>query len=103
MVDASLLNNFCKKCQHRDGSLSRGILCGLTKNKPDFEQTCPDYVEDPDEAKRISRLETSSVKHQTRSEVGEGGNGCVNWLIWIGILVVINIILAACGSDWIVY
>lgn len=39
---------------------------------------------------------------QSGEPAGKGG-GAKGWLIWIGIIIVINIILQATGSGWIVY
>ena len=36
---------FCKNCVHRKNNLQKGILCGLTNEKPNFETFCKDYVE----------------------------------------------------------
>ncbi len=36
----------CKTCTHRDMDRERGMICGLTKEYPDFEGTCDLYEED---------------------------------------------------------
>ncbi|GLB52461.1 hypothetical protein NBRC110019_15010 [Neptunitalea chrysea] len=44
------LNNqyiYCKNCIHRDFNVSQGTLCGLTKEKPNFANTCPQFILDP--------------------------------------------------------
>jgi predicted nucleic acid-binding Zn ribbon protein len=33
----------CKKCSNQKFDRNQGIVCGLTGNKPTFEETCPDY------------------------------------------------------------
>ncbi|MBN1349543.1 DUF4190 domain-containing protein [candidate division KSB1 bacterium] len=43
---------FCERCQHYEYDVSRGILCGLTHEKPSFVDTCPDFMLDP--AKEVS-------------------------------------------------
>lgn len=35
--------NFCRKCNNQHMDMHRGLLCGLTNNKPDFEGTCANY------------------------------------------------------------
>jgi hypothetical protein len=45
----------CKTCDNRTVSRSEGMLCGLTQAKPTFTDTCPSYVEDPIQAKRMER------------------------------------------------
>lgn len=36
----------CRHCRNRKFDKARGLFCGLTDDKPQFEETCPDYVED---------------------------------------------------------
>ncbi|BDD03926.1 hypothetical protein HNQ88_004225 [Aureibacter tunicatorum] len=38
---------FCKKCQNRKMNVEQGLLCGLTNEKAAFENTCPDFKDDP--------------------------------------------------------
>lgn len=38
--------DFCKKCKKRKFDLNRGIICGLTNEKPTFENSCPDFEND---------------------------------------------------------
>ncbi len=34
---------FCKKCHNRRMDMSQGIVCSLTGNKPDFQDTCENF------------------------------------------------------------
>ena len=43
---------FCKVCKNRSFSSDVGIICGLTKRPPTFNETCVDYQED---VKQITR------------------------------------------------
>ena len=45
---------FCKTCQKREFDFNKGILCGLTHEFADFEESCPDYEQD----QKIQILET---------------------------------------------
>lgn len=36
----------CKKCKKRKLDLQKGIVCGLTDSKPEFEGTCPYFEKD---------------------------------------------------------
>lgn len=36
----------CKKCKKRKFDFQRGTVCGLTNEKPTFENTCPDFDSD---------------------------------------------------------
>ncbi len=41
----------CKRCQHYNFDLQKGILCGLTKEKPSFQNECKDFLLDPNKEK----------------------------------------------------
>ncbi len=36
----------CQQCKNRKMDLGKGLLCGLTNQFADFEETCPDFVDD---------------------------------------------------------
>ena len=38
--------DLCKKCTKRKFDLQQGIVCGLTSEKPAFEDSCPDFEAD---------------------------------------------------------
>ena len=31
----------CRLCNHQEVELKKGTICGLTNEKPDFQNTCP--------------------------------------------------------------
>jgi hypothetical protein len=37
----------CKQCTNRKMDLQKGLICGLTDQKAQFEDTCPDFNKDP--------------------------------------------------------
>lgn len=37
---------FCRKCIHQEKDLNRGILCGLTNEIANFQDTCTSFVEE---------------------------------------------------------
>lgn len=41
---------YCKRCFNRTYSQEKGILCGLTNAKPNFENECPDFDHDVERA-----------------------------------------------------
>ncbi|MGH1386093.1 hypothetical protein [Kordia sp.] len=45
---------FCKTCTNRSFSSSKGIVCGLTNEKPNFVLSCSDYERDIKEEKKIA-------------------------------------------------
>jgi hypothetical protein len=42
---------YCKLCQNQSFNFDRGMLCSLTNEKPEFNETCPDYLENKRERK----------------------------------------------------
>ena len=38
---------FCKLCENQKLDFERGFVCALTNDYPDFEDTCPNYIENP--------------------------------------------------------
>jgi hypothetical protein len=39
--------DLCKRCLHCERDIHRGILCGFTREKPEFDEKCPDFNLDP--------------------------------------------------------
>ncbi|MCC5916613.1 MAG: hypothetical protein JJU02_04725 [Cryomorphaceae bacterium] len=52
---------FCKTCKNRKLDLKKGLLCGLTNQYADFENTCKDFHEDTKEAERHLNLKLAST------------------------------------------
>jgi hypothetical protein len=50
---------YCKLCVNRSFDASQGIVCGLTKSKPTFENICPDYKRDESVPEEIDNRELS--------------------------------------------
>lgn len=59
---------FCKKCTHRKFNPEKGLLCGLTDEKPTFTGTCNDFSADQEVVDRL-HAQTSGVID--RPEVAE--------------------------------
>ena len=57
---------YCKTCQNRKFDMNTGIVCGLTDQKPQFEDKCADY--NIDEAEVKLQLEKQEI--QQREEQG---------------------------------
>lgn len=51
---------FCKKCERREFNRNVGIVCGLTKEKPNFMNACDSYIMDVKEAKKMYESEVKS-------------------------------------------
>ena len=51
---------FCSICKLRSFDASKGIICSLTQEKAEFLESCKDYKEDPEEAKKSSKTKQYS-------------------------------------------
>ena len=60
--------DICKICQNRSFSKAQGIVCGLTKEKPNFQDSCPDYLLDEDQKRRESRFNEAHNPKEVRKE-----------------------------------
>ena len=79
--------DLCKKCVNKSFHSSQGIVCGLTNEKPTFQLTCPDFVKDVKEERRLAE----------RAAVQDAGFGYEDtqqestpvWRIILGIIIFI--------------
>lgn len=81
--------DICKKCKKKKLDLKRGIVCGLTNEKPTFENSCPNF--DKDEAIKDLK-ETRLKRNEQRSKI-------VLSFIWI-VLVLEIFSLASSGLQY---
>lgn len=44
---------FCKKCEKKKLDLSVGVICSLTNEKPNFGESCKDFVVNQAEAQKM--------------------------------------------------
>jgi uncharacterized RDD family membrane protein YckC len=49
---------FCKFCMNQKISLKEGIICRITNQVADFQEVCPQYIEDSELKKRFERTNT---------------------------------------------
>jgi hypothetical protein len=57
--------DLCKKCQKRKFDLKQGIICGLTNEKPNFLNDCPEFVKD-DSVKEYKGLDLKSNEQRAK-------------------------------------
>ncbi|QHI38268.1 hypothetical protein IMCC3317_36580 [Kordia antarctica] len=82
---------FCKKCVNKSFSSSQGIICGLTNEKPTFQFTCPDFVKDVKEERRLA--ERAAVQDETHSYEDAQGSSTPVWKTILGIIIFIVAII----------
>ncbi len=54
--------NYCRVCENRKTDYERGIVCGLTDEKPTFEDSCPDFIIDEVNADRLADRDSNVKK-----------------------------------------
>ena len=87
----------CAMCQNRKMSMQKGIVCGLTGEKPQFEENCESYVLDENELEQQKarqeleqQEELSELKNPDENDGTLPGAG---WFKTIAILSLLNILL----------
>ena len=75
----------CKKCTKREFDFKQGIVCGLTNEKPDFEDSCPDFDRD------------ETVTAYTGLSIKPNGQRAKNAITLIWIVLVLEIVSFVSG------
>lgn len=50
---------YCQQCAHVKSNSPNGVLCGLTNEKPSFEEECDTFLVDPEIVKETKKGEKS--------------------------------------------
>ena len=58
---------YCRICENRKMNPAIGLACGLTNEKPAFEDKCPDFRIDQPEADRLVKLERDAKEEEETS------------------------------------
>ena len=77
----------CKVCKNRKFDPSCGIVCGLTNEKPNFEDECADHVADEHLVKQQELVAKATKDEQSLDGKMPGSN----WFLWIAGLSILNI------------
>ena len=88
--------DLCRKCKHRKFNMKIGTYCGLTGEKPDFDDNCPDF--ELDETVKLDETQEANV----RVEEYKGGElkpnekraEAVTILIWIVLICEVGLLVA---------
>jgi len=96
-------NQFCERCQHYDFDLQKGILCGLTNEKPSFVDTCNEFELDPKkdisptaDTKRTFTLPSGKPLPEMKESLRKWGIGLI--VLGIAHLVLTNFLDPLWGS-----
>ena len=85
---------YCRICENRKMNPAIGLVCGLTNEKPAFEDKCPDFRIDQPEADRLLQLE----RHATEEEEASGHFAPEKKAIKMGVLG--GVIMIAIAVIW---
>ena len=52
----------CETCENKSFNSKKGVICGLTSEKPSFKGTCPDYKENPKAVQKVRESSSSPAQ-----------------------------------------
>jgi hypothetical protein len=73
---------FCKVCKNKKFDPHKGIVCALTGEQADFQETCSNYGENAEAAQKAKR-EADEALRQYKSDVSV--SGWLAFFLWVGI------------------
>ena len=75
---------YCSICKNRKINREIGLICSLTKTKPNFDSTCTDFIKDEKEIDRKLQLELSAA-----GDIKTSKNSTPKYLVRLGIGAII--------------
>jgi uncharacterized RDD family membrane protein YckC len=70
--------NFCSICIHQKDGMRKGIICGLTDQIADFEDTCDSFAEDPEV---VEQLKLKGIEDEVIDKMASQGKRFLNYLL----------------------
>ncbi len=64
-MTGDFFETFCDRCIHRRFEASRGVVCGLTDQRPDTTRPCAELVIDPERAEDVALLQRNRERFET--------------------------------------
>lgn len=77
----------CQTCKNCKRDIDRGLMCALTDEKPDFEESCDKYESDG----------KAEIRQQYRAESDKRIKGRKWWLAAIPVIIIIALFAAKCS------
>jgi hypothetical protein len=87
----------CETCKNYNFNLQDGILCGLSGEKPNFQDICSDYVSDPNRMKKqeLIHKRKKSIKFRSESyELSDMKEALRKWGIALIVLGFIHLLIS---------
>ena len=69
---------FCSICIHQKDDMRRGIICGLTDQIADFEDSCGSFAED---SEVIEQLKLKVIENEVSDKMASQGKRFLNYLL----------------------
>lgn len=98
MVEMEQKIKVCKSCKNSTFDYGKGIVCSLTKEKPQFEERCDNYVGD-----ELQKAESPKHSYTTRNpklhRVNSGAEDILNLCltIWLVLGIILSLIIISTG------
>jgi hypothetical protein len=93
ILNMSLIEIYCDRCKNYKFNLEKGIICGLTNQKPSFWEICPDFKIDRKRENMILKRADNRDKRLTKLESYDDSKPVTNRLFKLGITILFYILL----------
>lgn len=88
--------DICETCQNKSFDIKKGIICGLTNEKPTFQDTCPDYKENLKVSVKKTVLKDTEVNRRLNNidkKVAILWGWFIVSMVLLGIFIVLSLFL----------
>jgi hypothetical protein len=89
----SLIESYCSICKNYKFNLEKGVICGLTNERPSFWEECSDFKKDRKREKEILVKARDRSKRFTRLESYDDGGPKIHRLLNFGISIIFYIVV----------
>ena len=76
---------FCSICINQKDDMRKGIICGLTDQIADFEDTCGSFAED---SEVLEQLELEKIENEINDKMASQGKRFLNYLLDLVFIVI---------------
>ena len=76
---------FCSICINQKDDMRKGIICGLTDQIADFEDTCGSFAED---SEVLEKLELEKIENEINDKMASQGKRFLNYLLDLVFIVI---------------
>jgi len=76
---------FCSICINQKDDMRKGIICGLTEQIADFEDTCGSFAED---SEVLEKLELEKIENEINDKMASQGKRFLNYLLDLVFIVI---------------